>query len=98
MQLHHVSLFCMNWKTCFYQSDFYLSYKIALKSHICAGDVRKRDGKNISESLCLMDDSVREGQVHPVLCLHLTAANHPAQLCLDLLWIEKRKESTEAKK
>ena len=65
---------------------FYLSNKIALEGHICAGDVRNRDGKDIRQSLCLMDDSVSVGQVHPVLYLDLTASNHPAQFLLDLVW------------
>ncbi len=57
----------MNVRTCLNQSDVYLSNKISLEGHICGGDVRNRHGKDIRQSLCLMDDSVSVGQVLPVL-------------------------------
>lgn len=65
--------------------QFYLFNKVALEGDVSAGLVRKSHGGDVSQSLCLMDDGVGEGQVLPVLDLNLTTSYHPAQLLLDLV-------------
>ncbi len=59
---------------------------MTLESDVLACFVRKRHGEDAGQSLCLMDDSISEGQILPVLKLHWTTSYHPAQLLLDLVW------------
>ena len=69
---------------CFIQSD--LLNDITLKGDILGSSVRKCHWGDAGQSLCLMDDSVGEVQVLPVLDLHLTTSYLPAHLFLDLVW------------
>ena len=60
----------------FIQSD--LLNEVAVEVDVLAGSVRNCHGDDVGQSLCLVDDSVSEGQVPPVLDLHLTTSYHPA--------------------
>lgn len=61
----------------------------ALEGDVLAGLVRKRHGDNVGQSLSLVDDGVREGEVLPVFHLNLPRPYDPAQLLLDLVWRQK---------
>ncbi len=69
---------------CFIQSN--LPNVVTLEGHILGSFVRNCKRGNIGQSLCLMDDSVGEGQVIPVLKMCLTTSYHPSQFLLDLVW------------
>lgn len=58
----------------------------SLEGDVLAGFVRKSHGNNVGQSLSLMDDGVREGELPPVFNLNLTESDHPAELLLDLVW------------
>lgn len=61
--------------------------KVALIDDILAGLVRNSHGSNVGQPLRLVDDSIGERQVHPVLDSDLTASHHPGQLLVDLVWV-----------
>jgi len=60
--------------------------EVTLEGDVFGSFVWKPLWHDVGQSLCLMDDSVGEGQVLPVFHLHLTTSYHPAQLLLDLVW------------
>ncbi len=69
---------------CFVPSNLF--NEVALESDVFGGFVRKCHGDDAGQPLCLVDDSVSEGQVLPVLDLNLTISNHPAHFLLDPIW------------
>ena len=56
----------------FIHSD--LLNEVSLEGDILTCFARKGYREDVSQSLCLMDDGVGEGQVLPVLNLHLTTS------------------------
>jgi len=71
------------------QSD--LLDEVTLEGDVLAGPVRYH-GEDAGQPLRLVDDGVCEGQVLPVLDLHLATSYRPAQLLLDLVWGRKGQE------
>ena len=68
----------------FIESD--LLNEVTLEGDVLAGSARKCHGGDVGQSLCLMDESVSEGQDLPVLEPNLTMSDHPAQLLLELVF------------
>lgn len=67
----------------FIESD--LLNEVTLEGDVFAGSARKWHGGDVGQSQRLVNESVSEGQVLPVLEPNLTMSDHPAQLPLDLV-------------
>lgn len=68
----------------FCQSD--LLDEVTLEGDVLRRFVRNRHGDDVGQPLSLVDDGVGEGQLHPVLHLHLATPYHLAQLLADPVW------------
>lgn len=61
--------------------------EVPIQSEVSAGLMRNIVGANVTQSLCLMDDSINVWEVLPVVYSNLTASNHPPQFLVHFVWM-----------